>query len=65
MKNEKNTSRQESGYRYSAFVAVRDNITSGFLIVFNCLYRVTMIFLFTFFAYDSAKAQLKKTDLTK
>jgi hypothetical protein len=24
-----------------------------------------MVFLFTFFAYDSAKAQLKKTNLTK
>ena len=31
---------------------------------FNNLYRGAMIFLFTFFAYDSAKAQLKKTDLT-
>jgi hypothetical protein len=29
------------------------------------LSRMTMVFLFTFFAYDSAKAQLKKTDLTK
>jgi hypothetical protein len=29
------------------------------------LSRMTMIFLFTFFAYDSAKAQLKKTDFTK
>ena len=27
--------------------------------------RITMVFLFTFFAYDSAKAQLKKTNLTK
>ena len=35
------------------------------LSVFNNLYRGTMIFLFTFFAYDSAKAQLKKTDFTK
>ena len=26
---------------------------------------ITMVFLCTFFAYDSAKAQLKKTDLTK
>ena len=26
---------------------------------------ITMIFLFSFFAYDSAKAQLKKTNLTK
>ena len=35
------------------------------LATFHDLYRVTMIFLFTFFAYDSAKHQLKKTDLTK
>ena len=32
---------------------------------FNSLYRLTMVFLFTFFAYDSAKAQLKKVNLTK
>ena len=32
---------------------------------FNCLYRLAMVFLCTFFAYDSAKAQLKKTNLTK
>ena len=32
---------------------------------FNALYRLTMVFMFTFFAYDSAKHQLKKTDLTK
>ena len=39
---------------------------SGFILdTFNGLYRLVMIFLFTFFAYDSAKAQLKKTDLTK
>ena len=35
------------------------------LLIFNNVYRVMMVFLFTFFAYDSAKAQLKKTDLTK
>ena len=35
------------------------------LSVFNNLKRGTMIFLFTFFAYDSAKEQLKKTDLSK
>ena len=33
--------------------------------IFNNIYRVAMIFMFTFFAYDSAKTQLKKTDLTK
>ena len=32
---------------------------------FNCMYRLAMVFLSTFFAYDSAKAQLKKTDFTK
>ena len=32
---------------------------------FNNLYRIAMVFMFTFFAYDSAKHQLKKTDLTK
>ena len=39
---------------------------SGFILdTFNGLYRLVMIFLCTFFAYDSAKHQLKKTDLTK
>ena len=32
---------------------------------FNGLYRMTMIFLFTFFAYDSAKKQLKKVNFSK
>ena len=35
------------------------------LSVLNNIRRGIMIFLFTFFAYDSAKAQLKKTNLTK
>jgi hypothetical protein len=34
------------------------------LIVLNNLYRITMVFLFVFFAYDSAKMQLKKTKLS-
>ena len=34
------------------------------LVLFNNAYRITMIFLFAFFAYDSAKNQLKKTNLT-
>ena len=33
--------------------------------VFNNAYRLIMVFVATFFAYDSAKAQLKKTNLTK
>ena len=32
---------------------------------FHNLYRLAMVFMFTFFAYDSAKMQLKKTNLTK
>lgn len=33
--------------------------------VFNNTYRLTMVFLTTFFAYDSAKIQLKKANLSK
>ena len=32
---------------------------------FNGLYRIAMVFLFTFFAYDSAKKQLNKVDFSK
>ena len=32
--------------------------------VFNNTYRLIMVFLFSFFAYDSAKMQLKKTKLS-
>ena len=32
---------------------------------FHNLYRLAMIFLFTFFAYDSAKKQLSKVDFSK
>ena len=35
------------------------------LVTFNSVYRLVMVFMFTFFAYDSAKAQLKKTNPTK
>ena len=50
-----------AGSIYSA-VAVHSKFA---LETFNSLYRMAMVFMFTFFAYDSAKAQLKKTDLTK
>ena len=33
------------------------------LLILNNLHRITMIFMFTCFAYDSAKAQLKKANL--
>ena len=35
------------------------------LLIFNNVYRIVMVFLFTFFAYDSAKMQLKKANLSK
>ena len=39
--------------------------TETVLALLHIVYSLTMVFFFTFFAYDSAKAQLKKTDLTK
>ena len=50
-----------AGTLYSA-VAVH---SISALETFNSLYRMAMVFMFAFFAYDSAKAQLKKTDLSK
>ena len=35
------------------------------LVLFNNFYRIVMIFLFAFFAYDSAKMQLKKVNFSK
>jgi hypothetical protein len=35
------------------------------LIIFNDVYRIIMVVLFTSFAYDSAKRQLKRESLTK
>ena len=35
------------------------------LVIFNNLYRIAMVFLFTFFAYDSAKKQLSKINFEK
>ena len=35
------------------------------LVIFNNLYRIALVFLFTFFAYDSAKKQLSKVDFEK
>lgn len=37
----------------------------GTLIIFNEIYRIVMVFLFTSFAYDSAKMQLKRENLEK
>jgi hypothetical protein len=49
-------------------LSINGTITVGttFLLdTFHNLYRITMVFMIAFFAYDSAKHQLKKTDLTK
>jgi hypothetical protein len=35
------------------------------LVIFNDIYRVIMVVLFTSFAYDSAKRQLKRENLSK
>lgn len=50
-------------------LTVYDVIVSGnaefLLATFHDMYRLAMIFLFSFFAYDSAKAQLKKVDFSE
>ncbi len=50
-------------------ISVYGAITTGLIEIglgaFNNLYHLVMVFLFAFFAYDSAKMQLKKTNLTK
>ena len=50
-------------------LTVYDVIASGttefLLATFHDLYRLTMIFMFTFFAYDSAKKQLSKVNFDK
>ena len=53
-----------SGFAPDMFTAEELKINVA-LDAFNNAYRFVMIFLFTFFAYDSAKLQLKKTDLSK
>jgi hypothetical protein len=50
-------------------LTVYDVIASGatefLLATFHDMYRLTMVFLCAFFAYDSAKLQLKKANLSK
>jgi hypothetical protein len=41
------------------------NPASVMLVIFYNLYRLAMVFMSTFFAYDSAKYQLKKVKLSK
>ncbi|MEE0878244.1 MAG: hypothetical protein UH788_03105 [Treponemataceae bacterium] len=44
---------------------VSEGITNYILAIFNILYQIIMVFLFAFFAYDSAKKQLNKVDFSK
>ena len=48
-----------------AYIAITFGSAQNWLGVFDGVKTLIMIFLCTFFAYDSAKAQLKKTDFTK
>ena len=67
-----------NGLCIATFVLILTNIVISVCVAIQGLYpmdiliqainnmsRLAMVFLFTFFAYDSAKAQLKKTNLTK
>ena len=49
----------------SLITGIQDGIQILFLETFNGLYRIAMVFLFTFFAYDSAKKQLNKVNFDK
>ena len=46
-------------------IVVMRNSTNMIIYIINSLSRIAMVFMTTFFAYDSAKAQLKKTNLSK
>ena len=48
----------------SCIIVIKDRFYELLFITFNNLYRLVMIFLFTFFAYDSAKKQLSKVDFS-
>ena len=49
----------------SLITGIQENLQILFLETFNALYRIAMVFLVTFFAYDSAKKQLLKVDFSK
>ena len=52
-------------YGAKSGIVTQEIIPSVMIEVLNHLRRITMVFLFTFFAYDSAKHQLKKAKLSK
>ena len=50
---------------FAVYDIITFNDISAVLAVLNNLSRASMVFLFTFFAYDSAKTQLKKVDFSE
>jgi hypothetical protein len=54
-----------AGIVISVIDAINGAPVAYLLSAFNNVSRLTMIFMFTFFAYDSAKHQLKKVNLAK
>jgi hypothetical protein len=54
-----------AGIVISVIDAINGAPLAYLLSAFNNVSRLTMIFMFTFFAYDSAKHQLKKANLAK
>ena len=55
------------GMSFYSIIKIEPDIyqKQNILVIFNNLYRIAMVFLFTFFAYDSAKKQLSKVDFSK
>lgn len=60
-----------SGFVFGGSVEVPNGVDfnilrqQAMLIIFNNIYRIIMVILFTSFAYDSANRQLKRESLTK
>ena len=55
------------GMSFYSIIKIEPDIyqKQNILVIFNNLYRIAMVFLFAFFAYDSAKKQLNKVDFSK
>ena len=49
----------------SVYGAIEKGLIEALLATFHDLYRIAMVFMTAFFAYDSAKYQLQKTKLSK
>jgi hypothetical protein len=55
------------GMSFYSIIKIEPDIyqKQNILVIFNNLYRIAMVFLFAFFAYDSAKKQLNKVNFDK